>query len=55
VLQWAYSAGYAASGAGSVAYLAHVFGFLAGVVVGLLVRLSSQPPQYPVHPSLRRV
>jgi len=37
VLQWAYSAGYAASGAGSVAYLAHVFGFLAGVVVGLIL------------------
>jgi membrane associated rhomboid family serine protease len=55
VLQWAYSAGYAASGAGSVAYLAHVFGFLAGVVVGLIVRLGSPPPQYPVHPSLRRV
>jgi len=52
VLQWAYSAGYGASGAGSVAYLAHVFGFLAGVVVGLIVRLSSPPPQYPVHPRL---
>ncbi|HJY67096.1 MAG TPA: rhomboid family intramembrane serine protease, partial [Streptosporangiaceae bacterium] len=35
VLQWAYSVGYAASGAGSVAYLAHVFGFLTGVIVGL--------------------
>jgi hypothetical protein len=29
VLQWVYSAGYAASGAGSVAYMAHIFGFLA--------------------------
>jgi membrane associated rhomboid family serine protease len=54
LLQWAYSAGYAASGAGSVAYLAHVFGFLAGVVVGLLVRLNSPPPRYPLHPSLRQ-
>jgi membrane associated rhomboid family serine protease len=53
VLQWAYSAGYLASGAGSVAYLAHVFGFLAGVVVGLLVRAGSPPPQYPVHPRNR--
>ena len=55
VLQWAYSAGYAASGAGSVAYLAHVFGFLAGVVVGLIVRATSPPPQYPVHPRLGQV
>ena len=50
VLQWVYSAGYATSGAGSVAYLAHVFGFLAGVLVGLVVRAASPPPQYPVHP-----
>ncbi len=53
VLQWAYSAGYAASGAGAVAYLAHVFGFLAGVVIGLIVRAASPPPRYPVHPSYR--
>ena len=30
VLQWVYASGYAASGPGGVAYLAHVFGFLAG-------------------------
>ena len=54
-LQWVYSAGYAASGAGSVAYLAHVFGFLTGVVVGLIVRATSPPPQYPVHPRLSQV
>jgi membrane associated rhomboid family serine protease len=53
VLQWVYSASYAAVGAGSVAYLAHVFGFLAGVVVGLFVRAASPPPQYPVHPRYR--
>jgi membrane associated rhomboid family serine protease len=53
VLQWVYSAGYAASGAGSVAYLAHVFGFLAGAVIGLIVRAASPPPQYPVHPRYR--
>jgi membrane associated rhomboid family serine protease len=35
VLQWLYSAGYAASGGGDVAYLAHVFGFLAGLAIGL--------------------
>ncbi len=55
VLQWVYSVGYAASGAGSVAYLAHVFGFLTGVVVGLIVRATSPPPQYPVHPRLSQV
>ena len=55
ILQWLYSAGVAASGAGSVAYLAHVFGFLAGFVIGLLVRAGSPPPQYPVHPKYRTV
>ena len=53
VLQWAYSAGYAASGAGSVAYVAHVFGFLAGAITGLFVRAASPPPQYPAHPRYR--
>jgi membrane associated rhomboid family serine protease len=42
VLQWAYSAGYAAPGAGSVAYLAHVFGFVAGLAVGLMIRAGSR-------------
>jgi len=36
-----------------VAYLTHVFGFLAGVVIGLIVRAASPPTQYPVHPSYR--
>jgi len=36
VLQWAYSAG--GLGGGGVAYVAHVFGFLAGLLVGLMVR-----------------
>jgi membrane associated rhomboid family serine protease len=53
VLQWVYAAGYAASGAGSVAYLAHVFGFLAGLVIGLFVRAASPRPRYPVHPRYR--
>ena len=44
VLQWVYSAGMAAPGAGSVAYLAHVFGFLAGVLVGLAMRAVAGPP-----------
>jgi rhomboid family protein len=34
-LQAVYAAGYAVSGAGSVAYLAHVFGFVFGVIVAL--------------------
>ena len=38
MLQWLYAAGYALTSAGSVAYLAHVFGFVAGVLVGLMVR-----------------
>ena len=53
VLQWLYSAGYAAAGAGAVAYLAHVFGFLAGLVIGLGIRAASPPPRYPVHPRYR--
>ena len=53
VLQWLYSAGYAATGGGDVAYLAHVFGFLAGLIVGLFVRAASPAPQYPVHPRYR--
>ena len=38
VLQWAYSFGFASGG--GVAYVAHVFGFLAGLLVGLAVRAS---------------
>ncbi len=45
VLQWVYSAGFAASGSGSVAYLAHVFGFIAGALVGLVLRASSTRPR----------
>ena len=44
VLQWAYSAGIATAGAGSVAYLAHVFGFLAGALVGLAIRAAGTGP-----------
>lgn len=38
LLRWVYTAGYAVSQAGSVAYLAHVLGFVARALVGLLVR-----------------
>ncbi len=48
VLQWAYSAGYAVSAAGSVAYLAHVVGFALGAVLALPLRgRPSRPPRYP--------
>jgi membrane associated rhomboid family serine protease len=47
-LQWAYSAGWGASGAGGVAYVAHVFGFIFGFAVGLIVRAFSPPTVYPV-------
>ncbi len=43
VLQWAYSVGGAA-GSGGVAYVAHVFGFLAGLLVGLVVRAAGSRP-----------
>ena len=39
VLQWAYSTGYAGSDAGSVAYLAHVLGFLVGMAAAVPVLL----------------
>jgi membrane associated rhomboid family serine protease len=38
LLQWFYSAGHAVSGAGNVAYLAHVVGFLTGMMLALLIR-----------------
>ena len=41
LLQWVYAEGWAMTSAGSVAYLAHVYGFLAGVVVALVVRSAS--------------
>jgi membrane associated rhomboid family serine protease len=38
LLQWVYSAGYAVSQAGSVAYLAHVIGFIVGALLALPLR-----------------
>ncbi|MDQ2788594.1 MAG: rhomboid family intramembrane serine protease [Pseudonocardiales bacterium] len=38
LLQWVYTAGYAISSAGSVAYPAHVLGFVSGALVALLMR-----------------
>jgi membrane associated rhomboid family serine protease len=47
VLQWVYSAGYAVSDAGSVAYVAHVVGFVIGALIALPLR-GRQPPRYPL-------
>jgi membrane associated rhomboid family serine protease len=33
VIQWAYSVGFAVSEAGSVAYLAHIIGFILGYII----------------------
>jgi membrane associated rhomboid family serine protease len=51
VLQYVYASGIAVSGAGSVGYLAHVVGFVVGVLVALPVRLVRPPPRY--HPAYR--
>jgi membrane associated rhomboid family serine protease len=53
LLQWLYSAGYAVSEAGSVAYLAHVVGFLFGALVALPVRMRGPTPAYPTRPPQR--
>lgn len=45
VLQWAYSSGYATSPAGSVAYLAHVLGFVFGLLAA--VPMLKRRPRYP--------
>ena len=43
VLQWVYSVGYGVSEGGAVAYLAHVFGFVAGMLVAVPF-LRRRPP-----------
>ncbi|MEV1289582.1 rhomboid family intramembrane serine protease [Micromonospora sp. NPDC049679] len=42
-LQWLYSSGYAVSNAGSVAYLAHLVGFVVGMMIALPLR-ERRPP-----------
>ncbi|HZE50893.1 MAG TPA: rhomboid family intramembrane serine protease [Jatrophihabitantaceae bacterium] len=44
LLQWAYTAGFAVTSAGSVAYLAHVYGFVAGAVIAFVVRGVTDDP-----------
>jgi membrane associated rhomboid family serine protease len=52
VLQWGYAVGGVA-GSGGVAYVAHVFGFVTGLLIGLMVRAAggggteAPPPRYP--------
>jgi membrane associated rhomboid family serine protease len=48
VIQWVYSVGIAVSEAGSVAYLAHVLGFVAGYIIARPFRPRAQP-QYLGH------
>jgi membrane associated rhomboid family serine protease len=43
LMQWAYSSGAAVSSAGNVAYLAHIVGFVFGLLVGLVVRAARGP------------
>jgi membrane associated rhomboid family serine protease len=52
VLQWLYSSGYAVSDGGSVAYLAHVVGFVTGLIITFIVMMSSRQPDrwQPVDP-----
>lgn len=54
VLQWVYSSGYGVSGAGSVAYLAHILGFVFGMVAAVPMLWRSRPYAYqrgrPVRP-----
>ncbi|MFN2626210.1 MAG: rhomboid family intramembrane serine protease [Mycobacteriales bacterium] len=44
VLQWVYSRGAALTEGSGVAYLAHVAGFLAGVVFAVVLRRKESPP-----------
>jgi membrane associated rhomboid family serine protease len=44
VLQWIYSRGFAVSEGGAVAYLAHVLGFVTGVLLALPLRRHRPPP-----------
>jgi membrane associated rhomboid family serine protease len=46
VLQWVYASGVAVSSAGSVGYLAHVVGFVVGVLIALPVRMRQPPERY---------
>ncbi len=49
VLQAVYSSGAGVSGAGTVAYLAHVAGFVAGMLIAWPLKPGTPPPQAPDH------
>jgi membrane associated rhomboid family serine protease len=47
LLQWLYSSGSGVASGAGVAYLAHIFGFLAGLVVALIAKpLLTKPARY---------
>ena len=46
-VQWLYSAGYATTEVGSVAYLAHVLGFVTGVLIAIPLRKQGTPEPHP--------
>ncbi|MFJ5559794.1 rhomboid family intramembrane serine protease [Streptomyces sp. NPDC093250] len=50
VLQAVYSSGAGVTGAGTVAYLAHVAGFVVGMLLAWPLRPATPPPQVPDHP-----
>lgn len=50
VLQAFYSAGYAVAQAGTVAYLAHVVGFVVGALLVVPLRANTPPPPEPQGP-----
>lgn len=54
VLQAFYSAGYGLTEAGSVAYAAHVFGFVVGALLALPLRPGTRPPPEPRAVGYRR-
>jgi membrane associated rhomboid family serine protease len=45
VLQYVYATGSVVSDGGSVAYLAHIIGFVVGVLVAIVARASQPPPR----------
>jgi membrane associated rhomboid family serine protease len=47
VLQAVYSSGEGVSSAGTVAYLAHVVGFVVGMLIALPLRPGTPPPPEP--------
>jgi membrane associated rhomboid family serine protease len=48
LLQWAYANGATVSSAGNVAYLAHIVGFVFGMLAGLLLRHTQGPTRPPI-------